>query len=300
MMQHSTSPADALTPTLSRDNGRWRALRYFLRHNPLAMTGIILFGAIVLACLLAPLLASMSPTEIDIRAKLSPPSATHWLGTDLFGRDVWSRILYGGRSTVTIGVVVIAIAFVLGVPLGITSGVIGGRADAVLMRLVDALLSFPALVLAIALAAALGPSLENAMLAVAITFIPQFARVARGQALDVRSRAFVEGGEAIGVGRAGIMWRYVLPNAIGPLLVQASLGVGSAILQTASLGFLGLGAQPPAPEWGADVAANTQFLRESPWVAIAPGAAILLTVVAVNLLGDALVDWSNPRTRQGN
>lgn len=300
MMQRSGRPSGEGSPTLSRGNGRWRSLRYFLRRNPLALTGIILFGAIVLACLLAPFFTPTSPIAIDIGSKLSPPSGSHWLGTDLFGRDVWSRILYGGRSTVTIGVVVIAIAFALGVPLGIASGVVGGRVDAVLMRLVDALLSFPALVLAIALAAALGPSLENAMLAVAITFIPQFARVARGQALDVRSRAFVEGGEAIGVGRIGIMLRYVLPNAIGPLLVQASLGVGSAILQTASLGFLGLGAQPPAPEWGADVAANTQFLRESPWVAIAPGGAILVTVIAVNLLGDALVDWFNPRTRQGN
>jgi peptide/nickel transport system permease protein len=296
----STLAQESLVP-LDTPQGRtpWRTARTFLAGNPLALTGLILFLLMVLGSALAPLLTPYSPVEIEITNKLAPPSLDHPLGTDFFGRDVLSRILYGGRSTLSIGLLVIALAFAGGVPLGIVSGFVGGRVDVVLMRIVDALLSFPALVLAISLAAALGPSLRNAMLAIAITFVPQFARVARGQALNVRAMLYIEAAQAVGASRLLVMWRYVLPNSLGPLLVQASLNLGSAILQTASLGFLGLGAQPPLPEWGADVAANTQFLRESPWVAMSPGLAILLTVLAINLLGDALVDWLNPRTRRG-
>jgi len=296
----STLAQESLAP-LDTPRGRtpWRTARTFLAGNPLALTGLILFLLMVLGSALAPLLTPYSPVEIEITNKLAPPSLDHPLGTDFFGRDVLSRILYGGRSTLSIGLLVIALAFAGGVPLGIVSGFVGGRVDVVLMRIVDALLSFPALVLAISLAAALGPSLRNAMLAIAITFVPQFARVARGQALNVRAMLYIEAAQAVGVSSLLVMWRYVLPNSLGPLLVQASLNLGSAILQTASLGFLGLGAQPPLPEWGADVAANTQFLRESPWVAMSPGLAILLTVLAINLLGDALVDWLNPRTRRG-
>jgi peptide/nickel transport system permease protein len=193
---------------------------------------------------------------------------------------------------------VIGAAFVVGVPLGLLSGVAGGWVDNVLMRLVDAWLSFPTLVLAIALASALGPSLRNAMLAVTLTVIPQFARLARGQALSVGAMPYIEAARATGVGPARLTWRYVTPNSIGPLIVQATLSLGSAILATASLGFLGLGAQTPTSEWGADVAANTPYLREAPWVALAPGIAIMLTVLACNLVGDAIVDWLNPRTRK--
>jgi peptide/nickel transport system permease protein len=264
----------------------------------LAAFGAGLLFATILSCLLAPLITPYAPEAIDIRNKLMPPSFAHPLGTDFFGRDVLSRILYGGRVTLTIGISVVTLAFCLGVPIGIVSGYIGGRLDAILMRVVDAFLSFPSLVLAIALAAMLGPSLQNAMLAVAITFIPQFARLARGQALSVRNLLYVEGATAVGVSSFWIMVAYVLPNSLGPLLVQASLNLGSAILQTASLGFLGLGAQPPAPEWGADVAANTKFLRESPWVTIAPGFAILLAVLSINLIGDGLVEWLNPYSRR--
>ena len=282
-------PADS--PTL-------HSMGRFLRNNPLALAGLVLLTVIVLAGLLAPILTPYAPDVIDIRNQLDPPSFNHLLGTDFFGRDVLSRILFGGRNTLSIGFLVIALAFVLGVPLGMISGFSGGRVDAVLMRVVDALLAFPALVLAISLAAALGPGLRNAMLAIAITFTPQFARVARGQALNVRSMPYVEAARAVGVPDRRLIWRYLLPNSIGPLLVLGSLSLGSAVLQTASLGFLGLGAQPPTAEWGADIAANTQYLRESPWVAMAPGLAILLTVLAINLLGDALVDWLNPRTRR--
>lgn len=278
----------------------WRNLRLFLRRNPLATLGLALLGVMLLGSLLAPLLTPYSPTRVDILHKLEPPSLSHPLGTDYFGRDILSRILHGGRNTLSIGFLVVGIAFGLGVPLGIVAGFRRGRFDAWLMRLVDAWLSFPTLVMAIALAAAFGPSLTNAMLAVAISMVPQFIRLARAQALAVASLPYVEAAQSLGAPEWRIVLRHILPNSLGPLLVQASLNLGSAILQTASLGFLGLGAQPPLAEWGADVAANTPYLRESPWVALAPGLAILVTVVGVNLLGDALVDWLNPRSRRSS
>lgn len=278
----------------------WRTLRLFLRRNPLATLGLVLLGLMVVGSLLAPLLSPYPPTRVDILHKLEPPSLSHPLGTDYFGRDILSRILHGGRNTLSIGFLVVGIAFGLGVPLGIVAGFRRGRFDAWLMRLVDAWLSFPTLVMAIALAAAFGPSLTNAMLAVAISMVPQFIRLARAQALAVASLPYVEAAQSLGSPEWRIVLRHILPNSLGPLLVQASLNLGSAILQTASLGFLGLGAQPPLAEWGADVAANTPYLRESPWVALAPGMAILTTVVGVNLLGDALVDWLNPRSRRSS
>lgn len=299
----SVTPQTTASASPSRPAGArtWtRSISRFLRRNPLSTLGLVLVILILATTVFAPLFTPYDPIVIEIRNKFDAPNLDHLLGTDSFGRDVLSRILFGGRNTLAIGLLVVVIAFGVGVPIGIFAGFRGGRVDAVIMRFVDAMLAFPSLVLAIALAAALGPSLRNAMLAVAITFTPQFARVARGQAINVRYMPYIEAARATGVGDLRLMVRYALPNSLGPLLVQASLNLGSAILQTASLGFLGLGAQPPLPEWGADVAANTSFLRESPWVAIFPGLAILLTVLAFNLIGDGLVDWLNPRTRAGD
>jgi peptide/nickel transport system permease protein len=210
---------------------------------------------------------------------------------------VLTRIMHGGRATLAIGVGVVAIAFIVGVSLGMLAGFAGGWTDSIIMRIVDAILAFPALVLAIALAAAFGPSLENAMLAVAITLAPQFARVARSQALSISVKPYVEAAISLGLPTPRILFRYVFINGLGPLLVQSTLALGSAILQTASLGFLGLGAQPPMAEWGADVSANLQYVRGAAWVALAPGMAILLAVLSFNLIGDSLADWFNPRRR---
>jgi peptide/nickel transport system permease protein len=269
----------------------------FFRRNTLAAVGGAILLAIVLAVVFGPWLGTQSPIRLNLDEKLLPPGPGHWLGTDGFGRDVLTRILHGGRYTLAIGLGVVVVAFAIGVFFGTIAGFFGGIADMVIMRLVDAMLSFPALVLAIALAAAFGPSLQNAMLAVAITLAPQFARVARAQALGVSVKLYVEAAVSLGLPTWRILWRHVLANGMGPLLVQASLSVGSAILQTASLGFLGLGAQPPLAEWGADVSNNLQFVRGSPWTALAPGFAILLTVLSFNLIGDALADWFNPRRR---
>jgi peptide/nickel transport system permease protein len=272
-------------------------LARFLGHNRLALLGAVLLGLILLGVTLGPSLSAHSPIALDMARKLEPPGAAHWLGTDFFGRDVLVRVLVGGRATLAIGIGVVLLAFVVGVAFGTAAGFLGGLVDTAIMRLVDSLLAFPALVLAIALAAALGPSLGNAMLAVALALAPQFARLARSQAMAIAVQPYVEAAIAAGTPTPRILLAHILPNGIGPLLVQGSLAIGGAILQTASLGFLGLGAQPPAPEWGADVAANLGYLRESPWVALAPGGAILLTVLALNVIGDALADWFDPRRR---
>lgn len=274
-----------------------REVLRFLRGNRLASYGAGLLVVILLALIFGPMLSPYEPARLNVVDALAGPSATHWLGTDSFGRDVLTRLLHGGRVTLGIGIAVIAIAFTVGVTYGTISGFAGGWVDIAMMRVVDAVLSFPALVLAIALAAAFGASLENAMLAVAITLAPQFARVARAQAVSISVRPFVEAAIALGLPNRRILWRYILPNGLAPLLVQSTLALGSAVLQTASLGFLGLGAQPPIAEWGTDVANNLQYARGSPWVALAPGTSILLTVLCFNMIGDGLADWMNPRRK---
>lgn len=272
-------------------------LLHHLRHNPMASLGLALLIVIVFGVSLPGLWSGWDPDRMEVASQFAAPGNAHWLGTDQFGRDVLSRLLHGGQYTLLIGCGVVALAFTTGVALGTVAGFYGGWVDGLIMRLVDALLSFPGLVLAIALAATFGPGLVNAMFAVALSMAPAFARVARGQALSITARPYVEAAICIGVPTRTLLLRYVLRNGIGPLLVQASLGVGSAILQTASLGYLGLGAQPPQSEWGADLAANLQFIDRSPWIALAPGLAILLTALSFNLLGDALSEWFNPKTR---
>ncbi|WP_296076545.1 ABC transporter permease [uncultured Agrobacterium sp.] len=274
-----------------------RDVLLFLKSNTLAIVGLLILLVLVVAITIGPWITPYTPTKLDILHKLEGPTFAHWLGTDAFGRDVLTRIMYGGRATLTIGVGVVAIAFVIGVFFGMLAGFTGGWVDSIIMRIVDAVLAFPALVLAIALASAFGPSLQNAMLAVAITLAPQFARVARSQALSVSVKPYVEAAVSLGLPPQRILFRYIFVNGLGPLLVQSTLALGSAILQTASLGFLGLGAQPPMAEWGADVSANLQYVRSAAWVALAPGMAILLAVLSFNLIGDSLADWFNPRRR---
>ncbi len=270
-----------------------------LRDNRLATMGGAILLVLLIGMTVPEALSPYSPVGIDIFHKFAAPDRSHPLGTDAFGRDVFARLLYGARYTLLIGFGVVALAFVAGTIYGTVSGFFRGWVDPIMMRLVDAMLSFPSLVLAIALTATFGPSLGNAMLSVAIVLAPQFARLARAQAMAVAAQPFVTAAIAIGVPRRRILLQHVLLNGIGPLLVQGSLSVGSAILQTASLGFLGLGAQPPLPEWGSDLAANLAYIDDAPWVALAPGIAIFVTVLACNLIGDALADWFDPKKRGG-
>ena len=292
-MSASTSPA---VVERGESPGR-RALRRFLRHR-LAVFGLIVVAVFVLVALLAPWVAPYDPIETSWSRIRRPPSELHWFGTDENGRDVLSRVIWGARASLMAGVISVLGAVLIGVPIGLLAGLSGGWVDALISRIADAMLSVPFLILAIALAAFLGPALENAMLAIAITASPVFVRLARGMALDAVSTDWVEAAKALG----NPPWRtalvHVLPNIVPPLLVQGTLAIAEAIIAEASLSFLGLGQQPPAPSWGSMLNSAQRFLDNAPWLAIAPGAAIFLVVLAFNLVGDGLRDALDPRAQR--
>ncbi len=283
----------ATDPVLSkRPQSRvWRKLR---GHRS-AMFGAVLVGMFVLLALAAPILPVPDPAAVDWTAIRQPPSAAHWLGTDELGRDQLSRMIWGARASLMAGGVSVGIAIVIGVPLGIIAGYFGGWTDAVISRCTEALLAIPFLILAIALAAFLGPSLTNAMIAIGIAATPVFIRLTRGQAINVASEDYVESAHAIGLSTGVILRRYIFPNVLPPILVQATLTVASAIIAEASLSFLGLGQQPPAPSWGAMLNVAKGFMTQAPWMALWPGIAIFLVVLGFNLLGDGLRDALDPR-----
>lgn len=288
-------PARAAATTAARgESPTRRAVRRFMRHR-LAVFGLVVVVLFVLVALLAPLIAPFDPTETSWTRIRQPPSAEHWFGTDENGRDVLSRVIWGARASLMAGVVSVLGAVLIGVPLGVLAGLSGGWVDALISRIADAMLSVPFLILAIALAAFLGPALENAMLAIAITASPIFVRLSRGMALDARATDWVEAARALGnpPWRTGVV--HVLPNIFPPLLVQATLSIAEAIIAEASLSFLGLGQQPPAPSWGSMLNSAQRFLTQAPWLAIYPGLAIFLVVLAFNLMGDGLRDALDPR-----
>ncbi|MBK1658257.1 ABC transporter permease [Paracraurococcus ruber] len=272
-----------------------RAIRRFLRHR-LAVFGLVVIVLFVLAAACAPLLAPADPLATSWSAIRKAPSAAHWFGTDENGRDVLSRVLYGARASLLAGVVSVLVALLIGVPVGLLAGLAGGWTDTVISRVADAMLSVPFLILAIALAAFLGPALENAMLAIAITASPVFVRLTRGMAMEAKATDWVEAARALGnpPWRLGLL--HVLPNIVPPLLVQATLSIAEAIIAEASLSFLGLGQQPPAPSWGSMLNSAQRFLTQAPWLAIFPGLAIFLVVLAFNLVGDGLRDALDPRS----
>lgn len=273
-----------------------QAARRFLQR-PAAVAALIVVLVFVAAAVLAPLVAPYSPLATSWTSIRKPPSAAHWLGTDENGRDVLSRVIYGARASLLAGLVSVAIAGGIGVPLGLIAGFARGWADALIGRLVDAMLAVPYLILAIALAAFLGPSLGNVMIAIGVTFSPYFARVARGAALDVGAQEFVEAARALGNPPWRVAIRHVLPNIMPPVLVQSTLAIATAIIAEASLSFLGLGQQPPEPSWGSMLNSAQQFLNQAPWLAIFPGTAIFLAVLSFNLVGDGLRDALDPRRR---
>jgi peptide/nickel transport system permease protein len=254
-------------------------------------------GFWVLAALLAPAVAPYSPVDLDVMNRLEPPSLAHPFGTDDAGRDTLSRVLHGGRITIPIAFAVVLVASVFGTALGAVSGYAGGRMDEALMRIVDVVLAFPSILLAMAITAALGAGLRNAMLAIVLVSWPEFSRLVRGQVLAVKGNEYVVAARAVGVPSVRILLAHVLPNAFPPILVKASLDVGNAVVLTAALSFIGLGAVPPAPEWGAMIAAG-QAKFEYWWVATFPGLAILSVVLGFNFLGDGLQDLLNPRLRR--
>ncbi|ACC75677.1 ABC transporter permease [Paraburkholderia phymatum] len=271
-----------------------RGLVRFVR-NRAAVFGAFLVALVVVMAVFAPWLTQYDPVQASFMTVRQAPSAAHWFGTDELGRDVLSRLLYGARASLLAGVVSVGIAVVLGVPLGLLAGYFGKLVDGVISRIADALLSIPFLILAIALSAFLGPSLTNAMAAIGISAMPRFIRLTRGQAISVKAEEYVEGARAIGLDHARIILRYILPNVLPPIIVQASLTVASAIIAEASLSFLGLGQLPPAPSWGAMLNTAKDFVSQAPWMSIFPGIAIFLAVLGFNLLGDGLRDALDPR-----
>jgi len=273
----------------------WRlALRRLARRRAalIGLAVVLFFIAIAVA---APLLAPYDPLATDWRAVRKPPSALHFFGTDELGRDVLARLIWGARASLMAGLVSVSIAVAVAVPLGLVSGYLGGAVDGLMMRMVDAMLAIPFLILAIALAAFLGPNLTNAMIAIGVAQTPIFIRLTRGQVLVVRHENYIEAALAIGNPGRRIMLRHILPNVLAPILVQATLAIAAAIIAEATLSFLGLGQQPPAPSWGSMLNTATRFLAQAPWMAIWPGLAIFTLVLSFNLLGDGLRDALDPR-----
>ena len=276
----------------------YRRLLWWARRDRVAAGALAIILLIALASLLAPLLSpfpAQGAGAPNIASKFAPPSATHLFGTDNLGRDILSRVLYGGRVSLLIGVAVVALSAGIGTPLGAIAGYVGGRTDEILMRVTDVFLAFPPLLLAIAVAAALGPSLPNAVVAIAVTWWPWYARIARGQASSLRRRQFVDAARAIGVKNRDIVRRHILPHLLTPVLVQATLDVGSAILTGAALSFIGLGVQPPLTDWGLMVSDGRIYFMTRWWFALFPGLAIFVVVMAFNLLGDSIRDLIDPR-----
>src|ERR671919_1215480 len=267
------------------------------RRGPLTVAGLTLIAILALIAVFAPLIAPADPLKQVLSTRLNPPSGTHWLGTDQLGRDVLSRMIYGARISLVIGTVVVGLAASVGTVVGLVAGYAGGWLDEGLMRLTDVFFAFPALILAMAISGALGPSLTNAMIAIAVVSWPVYARLVRAQVLSLREREFVESARGLGASAERIVWQHILPNTLAPLLVQASFDMGGAILSAAGLSFIGFGTQPPTAEWGVMISEGRNYIATHSWLSLFPGLAILFTVAAFNQIGDGLRDALDPRLR---
>ena len=292
----ATATAQSLTEMTRRSNPRFDFLRRLRRH-PSAIAGGSVLLVILLLTLLAPLIAPYDPIETFPRESRASPSLDHWLGTDQLGRDVWSRILWGGRISLMLGLIAVAIGGIIGTTLGLLAGYFRGFVEIVIMQFIDILLAFPGFLLALAAVAVLGTGINNVMIAVGIALVPGFARVVRGSTLTIREMTYVESARVIGVGHTRTMARYILPNVLAPVMVLATVDIAGAILTGAALSFLGMGAQPPTAEWGLMVNEGRRFLRDAWWITTFPGIAIMISVIAINLVGDALRDVLDPRMR---
>lgn len=276
----------------NRVSQAWR----FLRANPVALVGLLLVLAWVLISLFAPLLAPYGPLEQKVVQRLKPPSAAHWFGTDQLGRDVLSRVLYGGRLSLPAGLAVVVLAGAIGTAIGAISGFAGGWLDEIMMRITEVFMAFPTIILAMAIASALGPSLVNAILAMVVVWWPSYARVVRGLVLSVKANDYVQAARALGVPEGRILWRTVLPNCLAPAVVVATIDLGNAVLVFAGLSFLGLGPDPATPEWGRMIADGIEFFDQW-WMSAFPGLAIFTVVMAFNFVGDSIRDALDPQLR---
>ena len=290
-------PASADSPALARARlTLWQRLRL----NPAALSSTVVLTLLLAAAFLAPALAPYQPAQISTGAPLEPPGVGHFLGTDRYGRDMFSRILYGARLSLPTGLAAVIFSLVTGSVLGLLTGFFGGRIDSVGTKAIDIMLGFPPIMLALLIIAVLGIGLGNVVLAVGIAGMPRFARIVRGSTITVREHMYVEAARALGIPNMRILFRHILPNVQGPIIVLATLYVGRAILESSALGFLGMGVQPPTPEWGTMLGEGREFMRYAPWLMIFPGLAIFVTVVSINLLGDWLREVLDPRLRRQN
>lgn len=292
-MKASTARTLDIEPKL---RSRKSTLRLLLSRKASAI-GFVLYTIVVLAAIFAPVIAPYDPIKIAPKIILHPPSMDHWLGTDELGRDVLTRIIFGARVSIAVSVIAITIALFSGIILGMISGFYGGWSSSVIMRMMDALAAFPAVLLALGILSALGPGIRNAMIAIGVVYIPAFARVMRGSVLAVKQSEYVEAARASGASPAYIMRKSIFPNCVSPLLVHSSIGFANAIIVEAALSFLGLGTQPPTASWGAMLNDGRNFVDQNLWYSIAAGSAIFITVLGLNLLGDGLRDVLDPRLR---
>jgi peptide/nickel transport system permease protein len=287
--------------TLQPSLREFRLSFYLLNRNRLQRASFIIIVLLILVAIFAPVIAPYpghALSETNPVDKLQPPSAKYWFGTDELGRDMFSRVIYGTRISLQTALIAVGLALLIGVPLGAIAGGLGGVADEIIMRITDVFLSFPPLLLAIAIAAFLGPNLRNAMLAIAISWWPWYTRIIRGQAVSIRERQFVRAARAIGAPKSSIIFKHILPNTFAPVIVQASMDIGGVILTIASLSFLGLGAQPPTPEWGLLISTSRTYFLNGWWYSTFPGIAIFITVLVFNLIGDGFREVLDPKTRK--
>ena len=287
-------PVQQLAVTPRASAGLWHDAARRLRRDPAAVAGLIIILVLFVVAIAAPGITPYDPNDQSFRIKLKPPGSEHWLSTDEFGRDVFSRILIGTRVALYVGIVPVIAAMIIGVTLGLAAGYYGNRVDQVVMRLIDILLAFPWLLLAIGIMAVLGPGINNVVIAVAIVYIPAFARIVRGSVLSIKEKEYIEAARAMGQPNPRIITRHVLANAWAPIIVLATLSIGQAIIYAAGLSFIGLGTQPPNADWGVMLSSGREYLRDAPWLGFFPGLAILITVLAFNLFGDGLRDALDP------
>ncbi len=290
---------EALNVTAVIRESQWkrRFLQPLLQQRS-AMAGLAIIAFYIFAAVFAPWLATHDPTAQDLMAALQGPSAAHWLGTDSYGQDLYSRLLYGAQLALIIGFASVALGLVVGVAVGLAAGLMGGRTEWVLMRIVDGLLAFPELILAMAFMAVLGLGTENVVYALALSFVGPFARMTRGDVLQVKNQPYIEAARLMGVPTAAVIWRHVLPNVVSPILVQAGMRISIAILLESGLSFLGIGVVPPTPDWGLMIAEGRAFITMAPWISGVPGVALAILLVALNLLGDGLRDAFDPTTQK--
>lgn len=271
-----------------------------LKRNKMAMVGLVILFILVLGAIFADVICDYDTMVIkqDIPNRLQGPSADHWFGTDEFGRDIFARIIHGSRVSLVVGIISVSIALILGGAFGAFAGFYGGKVDMVIMRVMDVFLAIPSILLSMTIVAALGTDLVYVMLAIGISSVPNYARIVRAAVMSVKDQEFVEASKAMGAGNATIIFKEILPNCLAPIIVQATLSVAGAILSTASLSFIGLGVQPPDPEWGAMLSSGRQYMRDALHLTLFPGLAIVITILALNLLGDGLRDALDPRLKQ--